>query len=347
MRKLKVDIAALEFAIEDVSGAKTYYLDVKTGAVIQIPTEARRTWARIYDEMSRQPQAGDADFAAMFSQYARGEITPAILQLVHDLENGLGRNCLRVPRADSRKSYEDIEEFTASVTDLQLRERLTQSLGGQGAFRRFKQTLAADRAERERWFRFKSAHMRQRVAEWLAAYDIEPLVGPEHLHDSDQTPMRSRLLVEMRDVVDAIIKTPGVTRVALIGSLAADVAEPRDADLLVSVQDDANLATLAKLGRRWRAFVQSLHCSGDIFLTDLQGNYLGRTCPWKECGTQINPRCDARHCGRRRFLHDDLNTIRLSRQVTALPPIELWPHVVQRSPAPDDVHEILLKPLSA
>ena len=43
MRKLKVDLAALEFAVEDVSGVTTYYLDTTSGAVIQVRTEARRT----------------------------------------------------------------------------------------------------------------------------------------------------------------------------------------------------------------------------------------------------------------------------------------------------------------
>ncbi len=347
MRKLKVDLAALEFAIEDVSGMTTYYLDMANGAVIQVPTETRRTWARIYDELSRQRDIGAADFVLMFAQNSRGEVTPSSLQAIHDMETNLGRSYLRVPRADSRKSYEDIEEFIATVGDESFRAGLTQALGGQGAFRRFKETLANDRHERERWFRFKNARMRQRVVEWLSAYDIEPIMGPEREPPSMTLPVRTRLLREMAELAPAIMKAPGVTRIALIGSLATDVEAPRDADLLVSVEDDANLAPLAKLGRRWRAFVQSVHCSGDIFLCDSSGNYLGRTCPWKECGSNLNPQCDARHCGRRRYLHDDLSTIRLSRQVASVPPIELWPEIVLRVPVPQDVDDILVKPLQS
>ena len=243
------------------------------------------------------------------------------------------------------RSYEDIEEFIATVADESFRETLTQALGGPGAFRRFKETLASDRRERERWFRFKNARMRQRVIEWLSAYEIEPVMGPEREQPPDVPPMRTRLLQEMVDLIRAIMKVPGVNRIAVIGSLATDVEAPRDADLLISVEDDASLASLAKLGRRWRAFVQSLHCSGDIFLCDDHGNYLGRTCPWKECGSNLNPQCDARHCGRRRYLHDDLNTIRLSRQVASIPPIELWPEIVLRVPIPQDVNDVLVKPL--
>ena len=345
MRKLKVDLAALEFAIEDVSGVTTYYLDITNGAVIQVRSETRRIWARIYDELSRQHDATAADFSAMFAHYARGEVTLSSLQAVHELETNLGSRYLRVPRADSRKSYEDIEEFITTIADEAFREKLTQALGGQGAFRRFKEMLAGDRHERERWFRFKNARMRQRVNEWLSAYEIDPVMGAERMETTDIPPVRMRLLQEMGDLVHALMKVPGVTRIALIGSLATDVEAPRDADLLISVNEDANLTPLAKLGRRWRAFVQSLHCSGDIFLCDEQGNYLGRTCPWKDCGAGLNPQCDARHCSRRRYLHDDLNTIRLSRQVVSLPPIELWPEIILRAPVPQDVDDILVKTL--
>ena len=45
---------------------------------------------------------------------------------------------------------------------------------------------------------------------------------------------------------------------------------------------------------------------GDIFLAGPKGNYLGRTCHWKNCGPGIRMSCDALHCGQRHYLHDDL-----------------------------------------
>jgi hypothetical protein len=56
-------------------------------------------------------------------------------------------------------------------------------------------------------------------------------------------------------------------------------------------------------------------------------------------------RCDALHCGRRPYLHDDLATIQLSAALVAEPPLELWPHVAARVPIPDDVERELLLPL--
>ena len=45
-------------------------------------------------------------------------------------------------------------------------------------------------------------------------------------------------------------RLPGVTRIALIGALATDEPEPKDADLLVTVSDEADLAPLATPGRK-------------------------------------------------------------------------------------------------
>jgi hypothetical protein len=86
---------------------------------------------------------------------------------------------------------------------------------------------------------------------------------------------------------------------------------------------------------------------GDVFLADVAGNYLGRTCPWKECGPGIRLSCDALHCGQRHYLHDDLRSIKLQSALIQAPPIELWPAVVPRVEVEADVEEMLLKPLRA
>jgi hypothetical protein len=87
--------------------------------------------------------------------------------------------------------------------------------------------------------------------------------------------------------------------------------------------------------------------SGDVFLVDVAGSYLGRTCPWKECGPGIRMSCQAQHCGQRHYLYDDLQNIRLEPAVIQTPPIELWPAVMPRVEVPADVEELLLKPIRA
>ena len=121
--------------------------------------------------------------------------------------------------------------------------------------------------------------------------------------------------------------------------------DPKDADLLVTVADDMDLTLLATLGRKLQGHAQSFARGGEVFLADPQGHYLGRTCPWKRCGPGIRISCDALHCGRRPYLHDDLETIRLDEGLVVAPPIELWPQVVTRVSVPGDVERELLLPL--
>jgi hypothetical protein len=157
--------------------------------------------------------------------------------------------------------------------------------------------------------------------------------------------VRRFLIGEVLAFVQAARHFAGVSRIALIGSLATDKPEPKDADLLVWVADDADLAPLARLGRRLQGRAQSCNKGGDIFLADLQGNYLGRTCHWKECAPGIRMSCNALHCGRRHYLHDDWRSVRLTKEIITAPPLELWPRQVARVAVPEDVVQGLLAPL--
>jgi predicted nucleotidyltransferase len=155
-------------------------------------------------------------------------------------------------------------------------------------------------------------------------------------------PIRSHLLAGVLQFAQAASRLPGVTRMALIGSLTTSEPDPADADVLVSVQDDMELAGLARLGRKLAGHAQNLNRGGDVFLADPRNNYLGRTCPWKACGPGIRVSCDADRCGQRHYLHDDLRTIKLLKAVLTAPPIELWPRVVARVAVPEDVQRELL-----
>ena len=58
---------------------------------------------------------------------------------------------------------------------------------------------------------------------------------------------------------------PGVLRIALIGSLTTDEPDPKDADVLVTVADEADLAPLAGLGRKLQGHAQSFNRGGEVF----------------------------------------------------------------------------------
>lgn len=55
-------------------------------------------------------------------------------------------------------------EFTETVSDLRLREKLAVALDGRGAFGRFKRVLGDYPEERERWFDTKLAALSESYA---------------------------------------------------------------------------------------------------------------------------------------------------------------------------------------
>ena len=133
------------------------------------------------------------------------------------------------------------------------------------------------------------------------------------------------------------VRVAGVTRVALVGSITTTKPDPKDVDLLVTVEDTADLTPLAVLGRRLMGKTQSLASGADVFLADPEGEYIGRICEWKDCRPGVRIRCDALHCGRRHYLHDDLKTVRLSSELIRSPPVILWPEPRWSEPMPPDL----------
>ena len=67
-------------------------------------------------------------------------------------------------------------DFLDTVKDMRLRGLLENAVQGQGAFSRFKDAVARDPDERQRWFAFRDARLRRRIIEWLGDKDIEPIL---------------------------------------------------------------------------------------------------------------------------------------------------------------------------
>ena len=133
----------------------------------------------------------------------------------------------------------------------------------------------------------------------------------------------------------------GVVRIALLGSILTEKPNPKDIDLLVIVSESCDLAHLAMLARRVKGRAQSLGHGADVFLGAENGTYLGRACAWRDCRPGVRKSCDANHCGRRPFLHDDLQTVTLPTELVREPPLELFPQVLARRALPADVAEWL------
>lgn len=81
-------------------------------------------------------------------------------------------------------------------------------------------------------------------------------------------PLRDLLLREVLRFVRTAGSIPGVTHIALVGSLTTTKPNPKDADVLVSVTDDIDLARLAAAGRTLKGKAQTRNSGADIFLVD-------------------------------------------------------------------------------
>jgi hypothetical protein len=151
------------------------------------------------------------------------------------------------------------------------------------------------------------------------------------------------LLAQVLRFVERARICPGVRRIALIGSLLTTKASPKDADVLVTVDNDVDLTPLATAGRQLMGGAQNRNHGADIFLADPANRYIGRICQWRECRSGVRQSCDAQHCGRRQYLHDDFGAVTLPAALVQSPPLELWPKVIRRQPIPPDVEIQILQ----
>jgi len=99
--------------------------------------------------------------------------------------------------------------------------------------------------------------------------------------------LRTQLLTAALPFMLTACRISGVKCIALFGSLTTSRADPKDIDLLLTVENDADLAPLAAAGRKLQGRVTALtHGSygADLFLATPRHRYLGRLCHHKECG---------------------------------------------------------------
>ena len=179
-RRVRIDLADLAEAFDDASWEVSTFLDLDTGNVIRITAEVRDELEALYAELSEEPADEGSyrvTFAAALEHRERPGWMHELLLEADAVEGGLGTRFLRVPEADSREGYGEMQAFIETVSSPRLQERLWAAIRGRGAFRRFKDVLASAPAERERWFAFKDARLRQRVLAWLADEGIEPAEG--------------------------------------------------------------------------------------------------------------------------------------------------------------------------
>lgn len=175
-RRPRVSLTDLADAFGDASWDVSAYLDLDTGEVVRVTAEVRQELEAMYAELPED--LPEEEYPAAFGAALERRRAPGwmhdLLREADAVEDGLGTRFIQVPGADSRAGYEDMEAFIETVTSRRLQKSLWDAIRGRGAFRRFKDVLAGDPHERERWFAFKDGRMRERVLAWLADEEIEP-----------------------------------------------------------------------------------------------------------------------------------------------------------------------------
>jgi hypothetical protein len=151
---------------------------------------------------------------------------------------------------------------------------------------------------------------------------------------------RDDLLDAVGQFVMAASQIPGVRRIALVGSLVTEKEHPKDADLLVTIGDGIDVNALAAAGRKLKGRMQGRNSGADIFLSSETGNYLGRTCSYRECHPRMA--CRGRQCSHGTRICDDFDVLSLDSALLSEPPLELWPAVVRRVRIPQDVERVLV-----
>lgn len=171
----RIDLADLALAYDNRDTEATYFLDREAGQVTAIGPDARFQLEQVYEAV------GDASDSAAFDAALQDRDLADWLEdevrRADQIEAGVGERYLQIPSEEPSDAYDDLVAFIDtitgdSITDRHLRARLERAIVGRGAFRRFKDELSDHPAERERWFGFREARLRERVLDWLRSEGI-------------------------------------------------------------------------------------------------------------------------------------------------------------------------------
>jgi len=177
LRKLKIDLSELELAFEASDWENAFFLDSDTGDVLLVQENTFRDLENIYENYPEDEEdEEDAEpivLVDVLDEMDLHDWEREMLLQADLVRSSSPERFRRIPVADSREGYRDMEDFIETVQKNAVRMRLAQALRGKGAFRRFKDTLAGFPEEREHWFEFKRQRTNQRILDWLASEDIE------------------------------------------------------------------------------------------------------------------------------------------------------------------------------
>jgi len=157
-KELELDLEDISIIMDTDRWEHQAYLDTKTGEIIHIPIELDED--NIYDD----------EYISGLPEWEK-EMVEEVKGVYEDEE---GRYII-IPERASRDAYETMVEFTKTLDDPNISEKLFDALDGRGAFRRFKNVLSRYPKIEEQWYKYKDELEKQEVREWLWSIGIEPV----------------------------------------------------------------------------------------------------------------------------------------------------------------------------
>jgi predicted nucleotidyltransferase len=355
MKRLHIDWLAFEVEFDDnpdeFGTERANYFDLESGKVVVVDEYVLSTVNSIIYELDEILEEGTdwtediirgTDVFRQLPEAEQSNVRAAI-----EIEYDDSKRYEKIPSRDSREAYKEMQDFIETIDDEVTRARLSEAITRNRPFRRVRDEMASDRRLEQQWRVFEADRQRKAIIEWLRTIGVEPTNPEDTTYEPPPLPeLRKIMFAEVRRFVRFACHVEGVRQIALIGSLATDKEFPKDVDVLVTVSDSCDLSPLAKLGRELSGHMNNHRAGADVFLASEDGNYIGRTCPWKNCGPGYRASCDAMNCGKRPYLHDDLDAVHLDKAWIDRPPVVLWPVLTAAQGVPSDVHEQLIEPLA-
>ncbi len=175
-KRLDINFDDIQKAMEDVSrDAFEYFLDIETGDVIilsvDILNRAQEILEDIYDEDMAEYDEVELYEEKTIPEWIEDEIELSLNILLYESER-----FVKIPERSPKHGYTAMKEFIETLTDPQLKVKLSRILDGKGAFRRFKDALEQYPKERKLWYGFNAKANRQVIEKWLKTLGVEPSV---------------------------------------------------------------------------------------------------------------------------------------------------------------------------
>lgn len=139
MNELEIDLEYLVFAWQDDSHDTAYYLDSDTGSVVLVQRDLEDI-DELRDEIELHPN-----------------------------------RFLYVPKPDPLQPELDLSDFIFTITDPSLKAQLEVAAEGRNKFADCKKILRERPEEFDRWEKWQTDAVRERVRKWLAAHDLVPV----------------------------------------------------------------------------------------------------------------------------------------------------------------------------